>query len=78
MAKVCKPTDSECYTGTSESFRIYKQNTHFHVSDESKSVLIYVTIKLSCMHSLLLYGYKIWSPTLREKYRLRMSENRVL
>jgi hypothetical protein len=37
-----------------------------------------MVVKLNVIVAVVLYGYKTWSFTLKEEYRLRVFENRVL
>jgi hypothetical protein len=45
-----------------------------HQLSKKVKITIYKTIILP----VVLHGYETWSPTLREKYRLKVFENRVL
>jgi len=44
----------------------------------SKNLSIMIYTYIAIILSVVLYGYEIWSLTLREKRRLRVFENRVL
>jgi len=57
------------------------------MSDVLMPIHIYVTLCIlnhyevpSILHlrNIVLYGYETWFPTLREEYRLKVFENRVL
>jgi hypothetical protein len=48
------------------------------MSSTNCSIPIFANTTLFSAGSVVLYGCEIWSLTLREEHRLRVSENRVL